>query len=161
MNNRIDEIVEQLRLSPHPQGGFLGQSYLSESTVEPDDGRGKRPTLSTMYVLVLDKHPNTMHALKADETWHYCEGSPLELFWIADGETKLQSALLGPTSADSSPMVTIPGNCWRGARSSGEFSLISCIVGPAFDPNDFTPIVVKPELIAMLSEQHPHLKELL
>jgi hypothetical protein len=58
-------------------------------------------------------------------------------------------------------MVTIPGNCWRAARSSGDFSLVSCVLGPAFDLRDFSPLVIKPELAATLSANHPELENLL
>jgi hypothetical protein len=161
MNQRIEQLVEQLSLAPHPQGGFLGEAFRSTSNVEPDDGRGERPALSAMYMLLLDGHPSRMHAVKADEVWHFCEGSPIEVFWATEGEHELHKATLGPTSPGTVPMVTIPGNCWRAARSSGDFSLVSCVLGPAFDLRDFSPLVIKPELAATLSANHPELENLL
>ena len=31
----------------------------------------------------------------------------------------------------------IPSGYWQGAKSTGEFTLVSCFVGPGFDFNDF------------------------
>ena len=31
----------------------------------------------------------------------------------------------------------IPSGCWQAAKSKGEFTLVSCCVGPGFDFKDF------------------------
>lgn len=161
MNSRIEQLVDLLNLSPHPQGGFLGEDYRSLKHVEPDDGRGQRPALSSMYMLIPAEHPSKMHAVKADEVWHFCEGDPLELYWVDGPGGELHHRTLGPAAHASSPMACVPGGCWRAARSKGAFSLVSCILGPAFDIRDFSPLVVAPELGNELRNQHPALEDLL
>ena len=37
----------------------------------------------------------------------------------------------------NNPVVMIPSGYWQAAESTGEFTLVSCCVGPGFDFKDF------------------------
>ena len=37
----------------------------------------------------------------------------------------------------NNPVEMIPSGYWQAAKSTGEFTLVSCCVGPGFDFNDF------------------------
>jgi hypothetical protein len=161
MHPRVDELVNLLGLAPHPQGGYLRELHRSAEMVAPGDGRGERAALSTMYMLLLDGKPSRMHAVAADEVWQFCEGAPVELLWIAATGSDLRRATLGPAAPGQSPMVTVPGGCWRAARTGGAFTLLSCALAPAFDLRDFRPLGAEPETTAAIRARHPELEALL
>ena len=58
-------------------------------------------------------------------------------------KTKTRSELEAKRSAQrdalqaSNPVQVVPANAWQAARSLGDYSLVSCCVGPGFDFCDF------------------------
>ena len=52
MIDRAAELIAALGLIPHPEGGYYGELYRSDTTVDPTDGRGPRAALTTIYFLL-------------------------------------------------------------------------------------------------------------
>ena len=50
-----------------------------------------------------------------------------------DSERKTESCLLHREN----PVACVPAGVWMAARSEGDFSLVSCCVGPGFSFDDF------------------------
>jgi predicted cupin superfamily sugar epimerase len=48
MDTRASQLIEQLGLAPHPEGGHYRQIYRSSTTVQPADGRPVRASLTTI-----------------------------------------------------------------------------------------------------------------
>ncbi len=69
----------------------------------------------------------------ADEIWIYLKGAPLNI-WCLDNDNK---ALRKLSINSNNPVEFIPSGYWQAAKSSGEFTLTSCCVGPGFDFLDF------------------------
>ena len=42
-SSRVAELIRDLNLIPHPEGGFYARIFMSSSRVEPADGRGRGP----------------------------------------------------------------------------------------------------------------------
>jgi predicted cupin superfamily sugar epimerase len=137
-NSRADWLINLLGLQPHPEGGHYGEVHRSSMLVEPLDGRGPRPAITTIYFLLDAGDVSRWHRVQSDEVWHIYEGAPLEL-WIADpSAVSVSRHELGPVSDTRGPVLTVPAGCWQAARSSGEYTLAGCSVGPGFDFADFT-----------------------
>jgi len=74
------------------------------------------------------------HRVKnADEIWIYLSGNPLILLCLDDNNNLLRNLIL-----DSNNQVEMfTSGYWQAAKSKGEYTLVSCCVGPGFDFKDF------------------------
>lgn len=135
--NRVAGLIATLGLVPHPEGGYYAELHRSDVTVQPADGRGPRSALTTIYFLLPAGAVSRWHRVQSDEVWHFYEGVPLEL-WVAspDGSHVAQREL-GPLERSRRPVWTVPAGWWQAARSTGEYTLVGCTVGPGFDFSDF------------------------
>ena len=131
-------LIDDLKLQPHPEGGFYRELYRSTKTVQPADSRPARSALTTIYFLLPEGTHSRWHGVSSDEVWHLYEGGPLELL-IADPQVDgVKSIVLQPASATAGPVCTVPAGCWQAARPLGPFALVGCTVGPGFDFADFS-----------------------
>ena len=76
MPNRADQLIELLGLQPHPEGGHYSEVFRSALAVEPPDGRGRRPAVTTIYFLLRAGEHSALHRVLSDEIWHFYEGEP-------------------------------------------------------------------------------------
>lgn len=159
--NRVEALIAELGLRPHPEGGFYGEVHRSSTTVNPTDGRGLRPALTTIYFLLPAGAVSRWHRVISDEVWHFYEGAALDL-WMAAGENgRADHCRLGPLEGDQRPTWTVPAGRWQAARSTGAFTLVGCSVGPGFDFRDFELASDQPAAAAVLRARHPELAGLL
>lgn len=137
MDPRATELVKELGLAPHPEGGLYREVYRSESPVYPADNRGSRPAITGIYFLLPTGAISRWHRVQSDELWHFYEGASLEL-WVAEpsGE-RPERHLLGACSDTQQPLLTVRAGWWQAARSTGAYTLVGCTVGPGFDFTDF------------------------
>lgn len=140
---RVAELIQTLRLMPHPEGGYYREIWRGSLGVEPADGRGNRAAMTSIYFLLPAGAISRWHRVRSDEIWHFHEGAPLQLLLIPAGEPRLERVRLGPLGPGQEPMRCVPATWWQAARSSGSYTLVGCTVGPGFDFSDFE----------MLSEQ--------
>ena len=135
-------LVKALGLQPHPEGGWFREVHRSPDTVRRNDGQ-QRNGLTVIWFLLTAQAISRWHrVVGADETWHHAGGDPLELWVLAPDGGVAERRLLGPfTTApedgDPQPLQVVPSNWWQAARCRGEWTLVSCCVGPGFDFNDF------------------------
>lgn len=137
MHPRAQKLIRELELQPHPEGGFFREVYRSSSAVRPADARGERPALTTIYFLLAAGQHSRWHRVTSCEAWHFYEGDALELLWLDRDGATVHRERLEPVSADAAPVQVVPAGCWQAARSTGEFTLVGCTVGPGFDFADF------------------------
>ena len=127
MHPRAQALIEQLRLEPHPEGGWYRQVYKSEERVTRHrDGAG-RSALTTIYFLLVAGTESAWHCVSSDEVWHFYEGDALELR-TRDTATRLD--------ADHRVHVIRAGE-WQAAAPLGAYTLVGCTVGPGFEFEDF------------------------
>ena len=161
MTDRAAALVAGLRLIAHPEGGYYGELYRSDSVVHPADGRGQRPALTTIYFLLPEGAVSRWHRVQSDEVWHFYEGAALDL-WMASANGRLvEQHRLGPLDGTQLPVLTVPAGRWQAARSRGAYTLVGCTVGPGFDFSDFALATNHPGAAAALRANHPALAELL
>lgn len=161
MHPRAEQLIADLRLEVHPEGGFYRELFRSRTEVLPSDGRGPRAGLTTIYFLLTDDTVSRWHRVSSDEVWHLYEGGPLELFELDLAVPALVRHRLSPVGAGGSPVQTIPADRWQAARSIGPYALMGCSVGPGFDFADFQLLADDVAASTRLGERWPELETLI
>jgi uncharacterized protein len=159
VSDRPAALISLLGLSPHPEGGYYGEVYRSGSTVDPRDGRGTRPAITTIYFLLMAQAVSRWHRVSSDEIWHFYEGMPLDLWTMSPADRTVSHGRLGPLDGTGSPVLTVPALHWQAARPTGSYTLVGCTVGPGFDFRDFT--LADEQTAIALRSRHPSLAYLL
>lgn len=119
------EIIAHLQLSPHPEGGHYRQTWVADNE--------DRPTGTCIYFLLAAGEASRWHRVDATEIWHYHAGAPLILSLSATDTGPAQDLILGPDLAEGEePQLIVPENHWQAARSTGDYTLVSCTVSPGF-----------------------------
>lgn len=137
LTGRAAELITLLRLQPRPEGGFYREVYRAAARVRPDDGRAARSALTNIHFLLARGGFSRWHRVSSSETWHWHEGSELEL-WVAPPDLReVARVRLGRAAVDVRPCYTLPPGWWQAARPAGEYVLVSCSVGPGFEFEDF------------------------
>jgi len=137
MIERARDIIASLNLRGHPEGGYFAEVFRSPTLVQPSDERSSRPSLTSIYFLLVGGEHSKWHELRSDEVWHYCEGGPLELFVVDPVSMKLTRLLLGPLAGDQKPVHSVPAGHWQAARTLGDYTLVGTTVAPGFVFEDF------------------------
>lgn len=120
-------VIRRLALAPHPEGGHYRETFRHA----PEDGG--RGAMTAIYFLLQAGEVSRWHRVDAAEIWHFYAGAPLDLA-IADRDAALRSLVLGPDlAAGQAPQITVPPGAWQSARSRGDWTLVGCTVGPAFE----------------------------
>ena len=119
MHKRAKGLITELRLQPHPEGGYFREVFRSAHKVQPLDKRSARCALTTIYFLLVKGQHGRWHKVASDEAWHFYEGDPLEVYWIDDQDIVHQE-VLGTGASNTHPMWVVPAGCWQAARSLGE-----------------------------------------
>jgi len=135
------EIIAQLGLKPHPEGGYYRETFRDSRT----DANGRAHS-TAIYFLLPRGERSHWHRIDAVEIWHYYAGHALTLK-IADDDGQW-SFRLGPNlGAGEQPQAIVPPHTWQSAESSGDWTLVGCTVAPGFDfatfelaPKDWEPI---------------------
>ncbi|MCC2546237.1 cupin domain-containing protein [Hymenobacter sp. BT175] len=148
------DIIRQLDLLPHPEGGYYRETYRSESQLDTDGGI--RSVSTAIYYLLENEDKSHFHRIKSDELWFFHQGQALDIVVLDSPEPRVIT--LGSDFANGEvPQAVIPANAWFGARlrHGAGFTLVSCTVAPGFDFLDF-------ELAGRtaLTDKFPHLSGL-
>ncbi len=114
-----------LRLQPHPEGGHYRELW---NPPAPDGGRG---VASSILFLLAEGERSRWHRIDATEIWIWQAGAPLLLGMAdADGHRTLR---LGPDlRQDEALQGLVPRQAWQEASGLGAWTLVSCVVAPAF-----------------------------
>ena len=122
------EIIKQLDLIPHPEGGWYRETWHSAPGAEG------RSTGTAIFYLLEAGQRSHWHRVDADETWHYYAGAPLLLsFSETDDGPPIQLALGPNVTQGQKPQRTVPKMHWQAARSTGDWTLVGCTVSPGFE----------------------------
>jgi predicted cupin superfamily sugar epimerase len=76
--------------------------------------------------------------LDADEVWEWSGGGTLELRIWADEDAAIHTVRLGADlAAGATPQAVVPAGAWQSARPLDAWTLVGCIVTPAFSFDGF------------------------
>lgn len=120
-----DEIIRELNMQPHPEGGHYVQ--LHEDTVTVDG----RPVCTSIYFLLRAGEVSHWHRVDATELWYHHAGAPLELS-IWEGGAIWVVCLGSDLRRGERPQGVVPAQAWQSARSVGAWTLVGCAVAPGF-----------------------------
>jgi predicted cupin superfamily sugar epimerase len=129
------EVVAQLRLAPHPEGGWYREVHRSPGRIETP--RGSRATITSIYYLLEAGQRSRWHVVTSDEVWHFHDGAPLELLVYEPATTSISRRRLGRVSDGLESIAVVRAGEWQAARSTGAWSQVGCDVGPGFEFEDF------------------------
>lgn len=152
MNHKVEELIQELNLVAHPEGGYYSETFRSVQNVN-----GNRSLMTAIYFLLPSGQVSNFHRIKSDELWFFHSGSPIVVHSIVDG--KHVEFLLGNNLEKGElPQYLVPANTIFGSsvQDDNSFALVSCVVAPGFDFKDF-------ELFNFnqLHAKYPHLEELI
>lgn len=118
-----EAIIRKLELQPHPEGGWYRQTW-----VGPEVG-GRASGTAILFLLKAGERSH-WHRVDADEIWLWHAGAPLVLSMGIDRavEHRLGPDVLGGEVVQQ----VVPAGWWQAARSTGEWTLVSCTVSPGF-----------------------------
>lgn len=141
---RSRQLIEQLGLEPHPEGGYYKQVYKSEESIQeqylPERFLGERVYATAIYFLLDQSTFSALHMINQDEIWHHYEGAPLEIVMINEDHEAKHVILGKDLDKGQKPMVVVPYGVYFGARlvdDKEDFSFVGCTVAPGFEFDDF------------------------
>ncbi len=140
--HKADDLIKQLELKPHPEGGYFKETYRSDEAIRslPKRYNGRSRNIGTsIYFLLKGNQCSAFHKLLSDEIWHFYEGSTIKLFIIDSAGNLITPELGNDISNGEQYQYTVPRNCWFSARplDPDGYSLVGCTVAPGFDFSDF------------------------
>jgi uncharacterized protein len=113
-------IIQTLGLQPHPEGGHYRETWRDR----PPTGRGAGTAILFLLAAGETSH---WHRVDAVELWIWQAGAPLALS-IAD-----EAELITMTLDSDRLHGVVPAHAWQSATSLGAWSLVTCVVTPAFE----------------------------
>jgi hypothetical protein len=120
------EMIAALGLLRHPEGGFYRETFRA-----PDAPRGA--STSILFLLAAGEQ-SRWHRVDADEHWLFHDGDALELRVADPASGATECIVLGRDVARGErPQAVVPRGWWQAARPLGEWTLVGCVVAPAFE----------------------------
>ena len=122
------QVIAALGMRAHPEGGWYAETWRSTPV------GGARPTGSAILYLLAAGQRSHWHRVDADEIWQFSAGDPLELRVWADGDPVVAIHRLGgDVTRGSTVQAVVPAGVWQAARPLGAWTLVGCVVTPAFE----------------------------
>ncbi len=132
MSDSAQTLIEQLRLSPHPEGGWYRETWRSDAG---PDGRARG---TAILFLLQAGEASHWHRVDAAELWLWQGGDALELRIAASDAGPVEALRLGGDGAAGEHLQgLVPNSAWQTARPApggrAGYCLVSCVVVPGFD----------------------------
>ncbi len=153
MDQKVAQLIEELSLIAHPEGGYYSETYRSEMDIPGKN----RQLMTAIYFLLPSEQVSKFHRIKSDELWFFHSGSPLLVHTLTnDGHTVYKVG--NNLKEGQSPQLLVPKNTVFGSSVSepNSYSLVSCVVAPGFDFEDFE-LFQSSDLLPI----YPHCKEII
>ena len=137
--------IENLNLSPHPEGGFYRETYRCNKSYPFTDNpffMGPRSYATAISYLLKGAECSKLHRIHSDELWFFHAGHPLTVY-IFPETGKTASFILGHSPEEGQVLQAwVPAGAWFGAclgdaTAPDHYALVSCVVAPGFDFSDF------------------------
>ena len=129
-------LIEELRLSPHPEGGWFRETWCAPAA------EGARAAVTAIHFLLESHQRSHWHKVDATEIWLWQAGDPLLLSLSSGDAGPVREVKLGAdVIAGDAPQVIVQPDEWQAATplpGREGYSLVSCIVSPAFEFAGFT-----------------------
>ena len=125
--------IKNLNMNPHIEGGYFKESFISN-----DEFRQDKKLWSSIYFLLRTGEVSNFHRLKSDELWYYHDGQALTIYMITPEGELIIKQLGKDIENGETPQVIVPKGCIFGsAMNNNGYSLVGCMVSPAFEYDEF------------------------
>lgn len=132
----VPDLARDLGLEPHPEGGWYRQTWAASETVTLPDGR-VRPAATLIWFLLPAGDSSAWHRVRSDEVWLGHNGIVvLELGGTGASPEPAERYAVG-TGPGAASQVLVPAGVWQRTLPGDEEALVSCLVSPGFDFEDF------------------------
>jgi len=132
----VPSTAARLALEPHPEGGWYRQTWRSPVDVTLPDGR-VRPTATLIWFLLPAGDSSAWHRVASDELWLAHTGEvALELGGSGAVPEAVERHVVGVGSTQVSQLL-VPAGVWQRTLPGEHEALVSCVVSPGFDFDDF------------------------
>ena len=131
-------LADHLSLEPHPEGGWYRETWASPERVTLPDGR-IRPTATLIYFLLPAGDSSAWHRVASDEIWIAHSGT-VTLEYGGEGAqpgTGLTLRLGVDVTQGEQLQAVVPAGVWQRTLPGAGDALVSCMVSPGFDFEDF------------------------
>lgn len=146
------KIIQELKLIPHPEGGYYRETYRSDTLMQTNEGE-ERNVSTAIYFLLENDNRSRFHKIKSDEIWFFHQGKTVEI--LIAHNLELERILLGNDfSKGEVPQAMVPAGSWFASHLKEEegVALVSCTVAPGFDFTDFE-MATAEQIIELLPEE--------
>ena len=125
--------IKSLNMNPHIEGGYFKESFISNDEFKQD-----KKLWSSIYFLLRTGEVSNFHRLKSDELWYYHDGQALTIYMITPEGDLITRQLGKDIENGETPQILVPKGCIFGsAMNNNGYSLVGCMVSPAFEYNEF------------------------
>ena len=129
-------VIEELRLSPHPEGGWFRETWRA-----PEE-EGELAAATAIYFLLEAHQQSHWHKVDAAEVWLWHAGDPLLLSVSVSPKGPVREVRLGPdVIAGDRPHYVVGAHEWQAAAplpGTVGYTLVSSVVSPGFRFSGFT-----------------------
>lgn len=137
----MDELIEKLNLKKFSEGVYHGDSFQSERWIQTEDGK-KRQMMSAIYYLLQKDVPIDSFIENESTVMHFFHAGDPMIFYLVHPDGRLETKILGQDLDKGQEFLfTATGGVWKcstlGADSKAGYSLISEVVVPGFNQEDF------------------------
>lgn len=112
------EIIDELGLTPHPEGGYYREVLPEERKLFPWGIKEASPKVSLSYFLITAGEYFPFHHLRGDQTWYLYWGGPLEFHLISQHGDYSMVPLAQDLGAGYTPKLKVEANTWQAVRTS-------------------------------------------
>jgi len=133
-----NDLIKQLSLTEHTEGGYFAESYRSTGTISTDRLGSDRSLLTSIYYLLTNDRPiDHLHRNQSD-ILHYFQAGSAITYLLVSPAGELEKVKLGLNFIEGEVgQLLVPGGYWKAAvLESGEYGLLGESVAPGFDYRD-------------------------
>lgn len=125
---KYKQLVKNLNLIPHKEGGLFAETH-----------RDQNSFASHIYYILKKNEISKWHKLKKNEILNFYDGDPLVVYlYNSTNDKKVNKIVLGRNIENNKEFYhyTVKKNTWFSMETLGSWSLIGCVVAPAFEYSD-------------------------
>ena len=131
MSDEADDLIRELNLRPHPEGGHFREVFRDVRGVD------NRARSTAIYFLLRAGETSHWHRIDVCEVWHWYRGAPLALSIAPGRGVPIEHILGNDIAAGQRPQLVVPERAWQSTRTLGGYTLAGCTVAPGFDFDRF------------------------
>lgn len=148
MHGGAEDLINRLRLRPHPEGGWFRETFRSgvvlpgKALPEGYDRSvrgGDRCAVTSILFLLPAGGRSRWHRIRSEEIWLHQKGDDVRLLMREVDDGQVRQIILGQ-GANAELQLAVPRQWWQSAEAlPGEYgyALVACIVAPGFEFADF------------------------